>query len=500
MLIEFLIAWESDVLSDSLRRSSSLDPTQSLLTTRSMFGDKHNARDHPLVPSEGFGSFKDNGSSGTSRAFHGSYYNYYNNNYNNNNYYNNDDNTATIEPLIREIDEFLDTLGARRPPPGLLVDDFRRRRGFVPSAEPLPLSIVKKKNPGCHGRFFSPISAERKPKGLYTIKEKETAAPPLIKDSALSDSLCRAVVSNDYILHASAVPAPLRIVKVGDPHGTWPFRDESDDAVVSFPTHQGTEEPRRPKERLASSPATDSQQIGPLFDESSFGRPVIPLPACCSSPPRLTLSLFSEPDPLPYTDLDPEQSESPEPASVREHDATNDSPPAASYWEEEEEEDSISFLLDPIEDEPYPRCRNPVFYESAVHAWLEDSICHRALLHEVSSESNDGSRDDLGLSGSRGNNMNPHARRRRLPQVPRPPSRSQHKAAPGSGHLSETYLSETYLSETYLSETYSFECEEEEARDLDEQLRLRAQAPPCRIFLWTLHHSSRNAESQGLLA
>ncbi|WQF82754.1 hypothetical protein CDEST_07768 [Colletotrichum destructivum] len=485
-------AWESDVLSNSFR-SSSLCPNQSLLTTESMFGDEDNKSDL-FVPSKDFGISEDNGSSGTSRTFHGSYYN---------------DNTATIEPLIHEIDDlldtfgyqgsqafqidslmgfdsrqsvhrsqvvdalvvetddYLDTLGARQSP-DLLVDNFRRRKDFLPCAEPLPLSILKKKKPKYHGGVFSHVSA--KPKGLYTIKEKE-AAPPC-QGSTLSDSL-RKTANKDF-LNASAIPQPLRIIKLGNPGavrgqgqgcGTWPFQDNT-----ASLTHQGAEKLRLQGEYFASSPVTDSQQIGPLFDESNFGQPVIPMPTCFS--PRLTL--FSEPNPLPYIELDPTQS--PKLSSVQEHDAIN-LPLAASDWDEE---DSISFLLDPIDDEPFPRCQNPVFYESAVHAWLEDSIHHQAL-YEASSESNDhGSQDDLGLSNSRGVDFSA----RRLPHVPRPPCCSQREVTLGSGHLSKIYPVER----------------EEEAQDLDEQLRLRAQAPPCRIFLWTLHHSSQNAETEGLPA
>ncbi|GJC97584.1 hypothetical protein ColKHC_06410 [Colletotrichum higginsianum] len=481
-------AWESDV---RLCRSS-LYLNQSLLTTESMFGDENNETDL-LVPSKDLRIPEDNGSSGTSRTFHGSYYN---------------DNTATIEPLIHEIDDFPETFGyqgsrafqidsfigfdsrqsvyrpkvvdalvveidgslntlAARQSPDLLVNDFRRRKDFLPSAEPLPLSILKKKKPRFQGGVFSHVSA--KPKGLYTIKEKEAA--PLCQGTTLSDSLHKA--ANKDFLNASAIPRPLRIIKVGNPGavrgqgqgcGTLPFQDNT-----ASMAHRGAEKPRRQREYFASSPLADSQQIGPLFDESNFGQPVIPLSACFS--PRLTL--FSESDSLPYIDLDPTQS--PELASVQEYDATN-LPLAASDWDEE---DSISFLLDPIEDEPFPRCQNPVFYESAVHAWLEDSIHHQAP-HEASSESNDGNQDDLGLSNSRGVDFSA----RRLPQVPRPTSRSQRGNAQGSGHLSKMYPVER----------------EEEARDLDEQLRVRAQASPCRIFLWTLHHSSQNSETQGLLA
>ncbi|TQN65807.1 hypothetical protein CSHISOI_07532 [Colletotrichum shisoi] len=489
--------WESEALSNSLRRSS-LCLNQSLLATESMLGDENNVSyvTDLQVPSKDCEVFEDNGSSGTSRTFHGSYYN---------------DNTATIEPLIREIDEFLDTLGYQgsqdfqinsfsgfnchqsvycsqvidalvdeiddcldtlgaRQSPDLLVDDFRRRKNFLPSAKPLPLSIIKKKKPRFHGGVFSHVSA--KPKGLYTIKEKE--ATPLCQGTPSSDSLHK--TANKDFLNASAIPQPLRIIKVGNPgavrgqgqgHGTLPFQDNTASLA-----HRGAEKPRRQKEYLASSPVTDSQQIGPMFDERNSGQPVIPLPACFS--PRLTL--FSEPDPLPYIDLDPTQS--PELSSDQEHDAATDLPLAASDWDEE---DSISFLLDPIDDEPYPRCHNPVFYESAVHAWLEDSIHHQAL-HGASSESSDGNQDDFGLSNSRDVDLS--ARPRRLPRVPRPPCCSQREVTPGSSHPSEMYPVER----------------EEEARDLDEQLRLRAQAPPCRIFFWTLHHSSQNAEPEDLPA
>ncbi|KAK6224474.1 hypothetical protein QIS74_02801 [Colletotrichum tabaci] len=485
-------AWESDVLFNSLRRSSPC-PNQSLLTTESMFGDENNVTDF-FVASMDFTSFEDNGLSSTSRTFHGSYYN---------------DNAATIEPLIHEIDDFLDTFGYQgsrdfqinsfmefdsrqgvhrskvvdalvveiddclntlgaRQSPDLLVDGFCRRKDFLPSAEPLPLSILKNKKPRFQGGFFSHVSA--KPKGLYTIKEKEAA--PLCQGTTLSDSLHK--TANKDFLNASAIPLPLRIIKVGNPGavrgqgqgcGTLPFQDNTASLA-----HRGAEKPRRQKDCFASSPVTDSQQIGPLFDESNFGQPMIPLPACFS--PWLTL--FSESDSLPYIDFDPTQS--PELSSAQEHDATN-LPLAASDWDEE---DSISFLLDPIEDEPFPRCQNPVFYESAVHAWLEDSIHHQAP-HEASSESNDdGNQDDLGLPNSRGINFSARC----LPQVPRSPSHSQRGVTLGSGHLSKIYPVER----------------EEDARDLDEQLRVRTQASPCRIFLWTLHHSSQNSETEGLLA
>ncbi|KAF4779854.1 hypothetical protein HER10_EVM0007262 [Colletotrichum scovillei] len=395
-----------------------------------------------------------------------------------------------ITEVIGEIDEFLSDLELEDCQKALAWY-YRERDFFIASQEPLPLKVPAKNKPIIHGS--QPIYSNAEAKPLFTINEEVNnhgngpsnqptlpMALPLTKHNGFVDP--------------SMVLAPLSIIKRSKADASRKVKRPSTLRARGNKSPAGPrdiEHARRQQNRLRpDSPPS----LGPLFDESAFGTPVIPfLPI--AEPRQL---LFPSPNSIAYLEHELSNGIDPDTDDIA---TVIEAPTGAAGVSQWDEEESIDFLLGPIENAPPPvpphrvlaQPQDPLLNRGVVLGWLEDSET---------------------VSGGQGATSHgefdaPRPRRvrdvddSRNDEADTPcPLRAQDVNARVNAGIDAliypivapendfAYDEEDSLHEvmTAVSET--------QATDLDEQLRLLGPVYPSRILLWPLHHPTTEIEPE----
>ncbi|KAK7455567.1 hypothetical protein Landi51_02771 [Colletotrichum acutatum] len=234
--------------------------------------------------------------------------------------------------------------------------------------------------------------------------------------------------------------------------------------------------------------------LGPLYDESAFGTPVIPfLPTV--EPRQL---LFPSPNSIAYLEHDPSHGTDLDTDDIA---TVIEAPAGAAGVSQWDEEDSIDFLLGPIEGVPLsvpphrvlPQPQSPSLNRGVVLDWLGDSNTVSGAKDATSNSEADAPRPRRHRDADASSND----------EVDTPcPLCAQDVDARINASIDAlvypivqpesdfAYYGDDFLHEvmTAVSET--------RATDLDEQLRLLGSVYPSRILLWPLHHPSTEIEPE----
>ncbi|KAK1458123.1 hypothetical protein CMEL01_15470 [Colletotrichum melonis] len=395
-----------------------------------------------------------------------------------------------ITEVIGDIDELLSSLKLGHCREGLAWD-YRERDFFIASQEPLPLQIPAKSKPIIHGS--QPIHPNAEAKPLFTINEEVNNRGNGPSNQPTLPMALPLTKHNGFV-DPSMVPAPLSIIKRSKADASRKFKRPSPQRA------RGNKKPTEPRDieytrRQQTRSRPDSPpSLGPLFDESAFGTPVVPfLPIV--EPRQL---FFPSPNSIAYLehelsdviDLDTDDV-----ATVIE------APTSAAGVSQWDEEDSIDFLLGPIANAPPPvpphrvlaQPQDPLLNRGVVLGWLEDSetvsggqdaTSHNEFgaprpcrVRDVNASSNDEADTPCPLR-AQDVNARVHAG---IDALIYPIVQAENDFA---------YYEDDFLHEvmTAVSET--------QATDLDEQLRLLGPVYPSRILLWPLHHPATDTEPE----
>ncbi|KXH68139.1 hypothetical protein CSAL01_09347 [Colletotrichum salicis] len=395
-----------------------------------------------------------------------------------------------VTEMIGEIDNFLGDFGCHESEEKL-AEDYRATDTFVASKEPMPLQITAKQKQNVH--TTQPIYPDAEVKPLFTINEENNNQ---VEGTFHQPTLCSTLHLTKYnsFVDTSMAPAPLRIVKrstVDTNHrlkdqGTLHARDNKKPAGPRDIEHS-----RRQQTRLRPiSPPI----LGPLFDESSFGTPVV---LFLPNGPHRQL-LFPSPTSIAYLEHGPLH------RTVLDADDVStviEAPAGAAGVSDWDEDDSIDFLLGPMEDAPpsvpphreLPRPQNPVLNRGAVHNWLRDSETAGGPEAAASHSTVDAPRPrrvrDIDVSSN--------------DEADTPcPLRSQDVDARVNASIDALVYPivqheshSAYYEDDFLHDVMTA-VSEAQATDLDEQLRLLGPVYPSRILLWPLHHPTTESDPE----
>ncbi|KXH29343.1 hypothetical protein CSIM01_01071 [Colletotrichum simmondsii] len=393
-----------------------------------------------------------------------------------------------ITEVIGEIDEFLSDLELEDCQK-VLAWDYHERDFFIASQEPLPLQIPAKNKPIIHGSQHIYSNAEAKP--LFTINlEVNNHGNGPSNQPTLPMAL--PLTKHNGFVDPSMVPAPLSVIKRSKADTSRKVKRPSTLRARSNKRPAGPrdiEHARRQQNRLRPD---SPPPLGPLFDESAFGTPVIPfLPVV--EPRQL---LFPSSNSIAYLehelsngiDLDTDEI-----ATVIE------APTGAAGVPQWDEEDSIDFLLGPIENAPPPvpphrvlsQPQDPMLNRGVVLGWLEDS-------ETVSGGQDATSHSEFDAPRPR-HVRDVDASRNDEADTPCPLRAQDVNARVNAGIDALIYPNVqpendfAYYEDDFLHEVMTA-VSETQATDLDEQLRLLGPAYPSRILLWPLHHPTTESE------
>ncbi|OHE99425.1 hypothetical protein CORC01_05225 [Colletotrichum orchidophilum] len=391
-----------------------------------------------------------------------------------------------ITEMVGEIDEILGTFGCHNSHE-VLAEDYRASDSFIASEEPMPLRIPAKKRDVHTGH---PVYYSTEANPLSTIDERDNdQEEEFFHRSALPSPLH--LTKNNGFLHASAVPAPLRIIKQSYIDAGHELKGQSTLRAHNNKKPAGPrsiEHARRQTSFLPDSPI-EAPVLGPLFDESSFGTPLVPF-VPHGSPRRL---LFPSPDSISYLNHEPTQRVELDANDIATVIEAPTGPAGATEWDEE---DSIDFLLDPIENAPPPvpthapirPHRDPILIHGAVLTWLRNSQYTSIPQSARSHGGFDAPRPRRVRDTDASSNDEVH--------TPCPlrfrdvDARTGALLYPIVQPSSESAYDEDEFQNAMTAQI------EARATDLDEQLRLREPVYPSRILLWPLHHPCVESEGE----
>ncbi|KAL2884199.1 hypothetical protein SGCOL_000138 [Colletotrichum sp. CLE4] len=395
-----------------------------------------------------------------------------------------------VTDMLAEIDDFLGDFGCHEFEE-VLAEDYRATDTFVPSEEPMPLKLTARQKQNIH--TTQPIYPDTEAKPLFTISEENNNQ---VDGTFHQPAFCSALHLTKYagFVETSMAPAPLRIFKRPkvdnnrglEGQGTLHARDNKKPAGP-----RDIEYSRRQQNR----PQPNSPPIlGPLFDESSFGIPVVPF---LPNGPHRQLS-FPSPNSIAYLEHEPLHR-----AGLDADDVSTviEAPVGAAGVSEWDEDDSIHFLLGPMEDAPplvpphreLPRLQNSVLNRGAVNNWLRDSETAGSLEAATSHNTVDAPRRrrvrDVDVSS--------------IDEADTPcPLRSQDVDARVNASIDalvypivQPESHSAYYEDDFLHDVMTA-VSETQATDLDEQLRLLGPVYPSRILLWPLHHPATESEPE----
>ncbi|KDN59726.1 hypothetical protein CSUB01_09590 [Colletotrichum sublineola] len=368
-----------------------------------------------------------------------------------------------INVVVAEIEDCFGTFGSCDSQERI-IDERCTSDDYRLSVWPVSLCDSRNNTQKFYGSAFSHLSA--KVMALHIIEKEEKTRP----------------------FHASAWPAPLRLIAKKDFEHDFmkcqPLKIRKVNSAAHYSHNQSVSGPRNRKrffvhgesekpndQNLDSSSIhlTGSDYVSPWLDMNHFGQTAISLISAHLTP----LTLVLGPQPLLSDERKPIRSAE---LTINQNTTSVNIPLTVTS----RTEDSISFLLDPAENASV--YRNQVLYidDSAVLAWLDGPNCVNFGC-------------DLHADG---NDVGEHE----TPFFYQNRDRDAVDSSIAGASDLHLYDFGRSLLESEVAPSIFAVAHEQEADSLEEQLRLRAQAYPCSILLWPLHHYEDNEHNGGLIS